>query len=290
MGFAQGPASPQNALTALAYTSATAAAFVMVLLVVLIWGVAGATLELEGSYVVGRALPAGDGGIAHLSSEGRYLRLNKRFCEITGYTREELLSKTFREITHPEDAKKDEEHRQKMLAGALPGYSVEKRYLRGDGSYVWVSLSVSFMRRATDKTDYFVLVAKDVDARKKAELAVGSLTTREKEVLLLLARGRSNPRISEDLKIVFALSSTTSRTSSRSSALRTAPGPPPAPSNSASSPTPRTIRDSGAPRPPPRAFCEKGRPSRESHQRSARTRKLRADCWRTVADWWSSSS
>ncbi len=142
--------------------------------------------------------------LAHLSPDGPYLRVNRRFCEITGYSSEELLSKTPHEITHPEDVSKDEEHRQRLLAGALSDYSVEKRYLRKDGSYVWVSINVSPLYEGGDftgKPNYFIVVAEDIDTRKKAELVLGSLTLREKEVLLLTARGRTNPQIQEDLKI-----------------------------------------------------------------------------------------
>jgi DNA-binding CsgD family transcriptional regulator len=87
-----------------------------------------------------------------------------------------------------------------VIDGGLARYVVEKRYRRGDGSYLWLSLSIS-PARDPDGTPYLVAVAEDIDARKRAELALGSLTVREMGVLMLLARDGSNPQISAELKI-----------------------------------------------------------------------------------------
>ena len=87
-----------------------------------------------------------------------------------------------------------------MLAGKLGPYSLERRYVRKDGSRVWVELSVSLARNTTGGPDFFICVAEDITERKIAELVPEPLTDRELEVLLRdLAVGKTNPQIAEDL-------------------------------------------------------------------------------------------
>jgi two-component system, sensor histidine kinase and response regulator len=62
------------------------------------------------------------------------LRVNQKLCEIVGYGREELLEKTFQNITHPEDLETDLEQRRSLMAGEIGTFSMEKRYIRKDGS------------------------------------------------------------------------------------------------------------------------------------------------------------
>lgn len=142
-------------------------------------------------------------GIALLSTEGRYLRANRRFCAITGRDCEELVGESFRDTIHPEDAPGDERRRLRVAAGETADYSAEVRYLRKSGGPVWVQSNVSLGRDDSGHPAYFILVAEDIDARKKAELALGSLTLREKEVLLGLARGETSRQISERLFISY---------------------------------------------------------------------------------------
>ena len=78
-------------------------------------------------------------GIAHVAADGRWLLVNKRFCEILGYSREEMAGKTFQDLTHPEDLAADLILVNRMIAGEIPQYSLEKRYIRKDGSIVWVN-------------------------------------------------------------------------------------------------------------------------------------------------------
>lgn len=62
-------------------------------------------------------------GIAHVSPEGRFLRINQRFCDIVGYTKEEMLKHTFQDLTHPEDLDIDLEYVRQMLLGEIQTYS-----------------------------------------------------------------------------------------------------------------------------------------------------------------------
>ena len=75
-------------------------------------------------------------GIVHVDLPGRILRVNDRFCGIIGYTREELLTKTFRDITHPDDLDMSLEQFLPLARGELPSYSLEKRYCRKDGTVI----------------------------------------------------------------------------------------------------------------------------------------------------------
>ena len=108
-------------------------------------------------------------GKAHVSLDGRWLRVNQRLCEITGYTREELLATSFQAITHPEDLNIDIEHASAVAAGKLQRYSLEKRYFHKDGHIVWVYLTVSALRDEHGRPSHFISVIEDISARKQVE-------------------------------------------------------------------------------------------------------------------------
>jgi PAS domain S-box-containing protein len=107
-------------------------------------------------------------GVIQCELDGLFLLANKRFCEIVGRTAEELLTLRVPDITHPDDRENDAELRQRLVADGVP-FIVEKRYMRPDGSYVWVSVNVSLMRSADGKPQHFIGVAQDVTQRKSAE-------------------------------------------------------------------------------------------------------------------------
>ncbi len=111
-------------------------------------------------------------GMAHVGLDGRWLQINRKLCEILGYTREELLSMTFQDITYPEDLDADMEHVRQLLEGQAHRYSMEKRYIRRDGSLVWANLSVSLLRDADGAPLYFISVVEDISARKQMEEAL----------------------------------------------------------------------------------------------------------------------
>lgn len=108
-------------------------------------------------------------GIAHVATDGTFLRVNQRLCEITGYSRVELLKATFQQITHPEDLDADLEQLQAVLAGTLENYSMEKRYFRKDGSIAWVDLTVSLVKGSGGEPAYFISIIEDIGARKAIE-------------------------------------------------------------------------------------------------------------------------
>ncbi|MGD0950759.1 MAG: PAS domain S-box protein, partial [Candidatus Binatia bacterium] len=108
-------------------------------------------------------------GIAHVDLEGRWLRVNRRLCDIVGYTEPELRMRTFQDITHPDDLDRDVGYMRDVLDGKIQTYSMEKRYLRNDGSIVWIDLTVSLVREPSGQPKYFIGVMEDIDARKRAE-------------------------------------------------------------------------------------------------------------------------
>ena len=108
-------------------------------------------------------------GITMVAPDGRFLRVNDKLCDILGYTPEELTKLTFQEVTHPDDLQGDVEHANRLLAGEIATYSIDKRYIRKDGSTIWITLTVSLVRAALGEPKYFVSVVQDIAARKLAE-------------------------------------------------------------------------------------------------------------------------
>jgi PAS domain S-box-containing protein len=111
-------------------------------------------------------------GIAHTHPEGRFLRVNEKFCTIVGYPREELLEKTWRDITHPDDLAASIDVSAAALRGESPGLPLEKRYLCKDGSLVWGELVVSLQRNAAGAPGYLIAIIQDISQRKRLEEAL----------------------------------------------------------------------------------------------------------------------
>lgn len=111
-------------------------------------------------------------GMAHVSLGGKWLHVNDKICEIVGYPRETLLGLTFQEITYSPDLNTDLAYLQQLLAGSIPSYSMEKRYVRRDGTLTWGNLTVALVRTEEGQPDYFVSVIEDIQPRKEAEAAL----------------------------------------------------------------------------------------------------------------------
>ena len=108
-------------------------------------------------------------GIVHCDIDGRYTRVNQRFCDIVGYTQKELLEKTFQSITHPDDLQPNLDQYYKIINGDINTYAMEKRYIKKDGTDIWINLTVSLIRDRLDRPDYFIEIIEDISDRKKAE-------------------------------------------------------------------------------------------------------------------------
>ena len=111
-------------------------------------------------------------GIAHVAADGSWLGVNRRLCEIIGYAKDELLAKTFQDITHPDDLEADLVHLQRMRDSGIDTYNREKRYLRKDGSAVWIRLTAGAVRKGDGTIDYFISVLEDISEQKRAEIAL----------------------------------------------------------------------------------------------------------------------
>jgi PAS domain S-box-containing protein len=108
-------------------------------------------------------------GIAHVGLDGEWLLVNQKLCDIVGYTREELLTGNFRQLTHPDDLESDLELVESLLAGEMQSYSLEKRYLRKHGGIVWISVTVSMVRDTAGAPKYCILVIKDITQRRRVQ-------------------------------------------------------------------------------------------------------------------------
>jgi diguanylate cyclase (GGDEF)-like protein/PAS domain S-box-containing protein len=108
-------------------------------------------------------------GMALVGTDGRWLRVNRSLCEIVGYPEEELVGKTFQDITHPDDLEIGLVELRRLLAGEIRTNRIEKRYLRKDGQVVWVLLTISLVRDEGDEPLYFVTQVQDVTGRKRME-------------------------------------------------------------------------------------------------------------------------
>ncbi|NEP11047.1 MAG: PAS domain S-box protein, partial [Symploca sp. SIO2C1] len=114
-------------------------------------------------------------GVAQVAINGRWLMVNQKLGEILGYTKQELLQKTGSQISHPEDWIVSLEYRRLLLAGEIQTYSQQKRYLRQDASFVWVSVTVSLVRYSSKESGvepYLIVVVEDISDRKEAEAAL----------------------------------------------------------------------------------------------------------------------
>ena len=133
-------------------------------------------------------------GIAHSDIEGHCMEVNQKLCEITGYTREELIGRKFTDITHPDDVAASVEFRRQVAATRDPIQSLqrEKRYLRKDGSIVWCLLTTSAVYDEAGNVDYLAAIIQDITDRKAAEQGLKALEQEQRRLAELAEteRGR----------------------------------------------------------------------------------------------------
>ena len=111
-------------------------------------------------------------GIAHVAIDGRWLRVNQKICEIVGYSKAELLQKTFEDITHPEDLQLDLEYVRQHLTDEIKTYSIEKRYICKNNQIVWVNLTASLVRNSLGEPDYSIGVVEDISDRHELKISL----------------------------------------------------------------------------------------------------------------------
>ena len=119
-------------------------------------------------------------GMALVSPEGKWLRVNRSICQITGYSEGELLKRTFQDITHPDDLDLDLANVRKMLSGEIQTYQMEKRYFHKNSSIVWVLLSVSLVRNQSGQPLFFISQIQDITRQKAGEKQLAEAAARIK--------------------------------------------------------------------------------------------------------------
>jgi diguanylate cyclase (GGDEF)-like protein/PAS domain S-box-containing protein len=115
-------------------------------------------------------------GMALVSPEGAWLRVNRSLCEILGFREEEFLSCDFQELTHRDDLGADLAHIYRMLAGEILTCQLEKRYIHKHGHEVWALTSASLVRDAQGEPLHFIFQIEDITERKRAEAAIQALS------------------------------------------------------------------------------------------------------------------
>ena len=121
-------------------------------------------------------------GMALLDLEGRYSRVNHAYCQMLGYTEDELRGRSVQEVTHPEDVAKSVDHVRRLLAGELPGFTIEKRYRHKSGSVVWSLTSVAAVPDDAGNPLYLVAETQDITERKRAEEKLRESETRFRSI------------------------------------------------------------------------------------------------------------
>jgi PAS domain S-box-containing protein len=111
-------------------------------------------------------------GMLQLDPEGRFIRVNDRYCEITGYSREELKTMTPLDLSPPENLARDREYLMLFLTGRQSKYEIEKQYVRKNGQVIWVHVTAGNIRDVSDKNIRTTIIIQDITERKRAEEAL----------------------------------------------------------------------------------------------------------------------
>lgn len=117
-------------------------------------------------------------GIGHLNESGDFLKVNRMFCTITGYTEDELKKMSFVDLSFPDDLVEEKIFIEEVKKGLRDAYDIEKRYIKKSGEIIWIQLHSSVVRYKNKKTQYVVAAISDITKRKNIEQA---LKTSEKK-------------------------------------------------------------------------------------------------------------
>ena len=118
-------------------------------------------------------------GIAHVDNGGKFIYVNPQLCEMLNYTEQELLGFTAKQISHPGDVSATDDMRARLRAGTIKSFKMDKRYLRKDGSPIWVGLTIASKRDRFGEPLYDISIVEDISARKQAEERVQYLATHD---------------------------------------------------------------------------------------------------------------
>ena len=130
-------------------------------------------------------------GVAHVETRtGRFLRVNQRYADFVGYSREELTSLRFQDVTHPEDVDRDVASMERLAEGKISEFTVDKRYVRKDGSVVWGALAVSPMWAPGEPPTTNISMVLDITEKKRAEEEAQSAQVKMSRLLVEADRSR----------------------------------------------------------------------------------------------------
>ncbi|TDD74394.1 PAS domain S-box protein [Flavobacterium caseinilyticum] len=109
-------------------------------------------------------------GIAHINSfTGDFIEINNQYCQLLGYSQQEMKERNFQSVTHPEDLEEDLMNLEKLRDGKINEYSMEKRYYTKSGGIVWVNLTVSPLFKKDKKVTTHISIVEDISAKKESE-------------------------------------------------------------------------------------------------------------------------
>ena len=116
-------------------------------------------------------------GMNLLGPDYKYLEVNRAFCEMTGYTEQELIRHDFKEITHQDDIEANFAYSQTLMAGKIDFFNMEKRYIQKNGGIMYADLTVSALRDKNGKLMYGIAIVQDISERKHVEKQLHELTS-----------------------------------------------------------------------------------------------------------------
>ena len=122
-------------------------------------------------------------GIAIVSMDGHWIKVNQTLCNYVGYTVEEMMTMTIRDITYPDDTNATADFRRRILAGEISTCQLEKRYCHKSGRIVWISLSTSLVRDKAGNPIYFISQMEDITERKRIEQELQHHTQKLQELV-----------------------------------------------------------------------------------------------------------
>ncbi|WP_158284207.1 transporter substrate-binding domain-containing protein [Azospirillum sp. TSO22-1] len=134
------------------------------------WRAEASLRESEGRFRA--AFETAAHGMALVSSEGRFVKVNRSLCSMIGYSETELLATDFQTITHPEDLETDLKFVRDLLAARIQSYQLEKRYFHKSGSIIWILLSVALVRSDDGEPLHFVAQIQDITEQHTAKAAL----------------------------------------------------------------------------------------------------------------------
>ena len=124
--------------------------------------------------------------LTHVGLDGSWLKVPQTLCDLLGYTEEELLARTFKDVTHPDDFEADWSQCQRLIRGEIKSFDLEKRYIHKDGHTVWVYLNCSVVEDDAGKPVHFITYIRDITDRKFAEQALLESNERNQAILRAL--------------------------------------------------------------------------------------------------------